>query len=86
MYILMGSMNKLQDEYVAARRYAQVQFTFRWNRKTFKPNVLLSGTNDYDADTSQGYSITNESESNTSSRLRNTRQEATHVETFTCWC
>lgn len=89
----MGSKNKLRDEYVAARRlillapcYAKVQFTFSWNRKTFKPNVLLSGTNGYDADTSQGYSITNEAESNISSKLRNTRQEATHVETFTRWC
>lgn len=89
----MGFKNKLQDEYVAARRlillapcYAKVQLTFSWNRKTSKSNVLLSGTNSYDADTSKGYSITNESESNTSSKLRNTRQEATHVKTFAHWC
>lgn len=93
VYILMGSKNKLQDEYVAAQClillapcYTTVQFTFSWNRKTFKSNVLLSGTNSHDADSSQGYAITSESESNTSSKLHNTRQEATHVKTFTRWC
>lgn len=82
----MGSKNKLRDEYVAARRlillapcYTKVQFTFSWNRKTFKPNVLLSGTNGYDADTSQGYSITNEAESNTSSKLRKTQDKKQHM-------